>query len=201
MYRLTAADLLVGCLEILQQNSPKHHRRRWWMRISRRLVFCCPRLKATRRTGPSVRFKLACSLAAAASMADFAQSLVVPTNPPANGTTVGVARNCCQPDTKRRRVRRGVRSVLHYLLQQLGSRTCRISRRGQLGSSGVGQVILFKEPVLNGVRGSAPVTSLVRLGWFEWRTPCQFRNCLVSKKLLGVSCKPALLALASQSGC
>jgi len=44
--------------------------------------------------------------------------------------------------------------VLHYLLQQLGVVHAAFPGR-QLGSSGVGQVILFKEPLLNGVRGSA----------------------------------------------
>jgi len=38
---------------------------------------------------------------------------------------------------------------LHYLLQQLGVAHAAFPGR-QLGSSGVGQVILFKEPLLNG---------------------------------------------------
>jgi len=86
--------------------------------------------------------------------------------------------------------------VLHYLLQQLGSHMPFPGR--QLGSSGVGQVILFKEPLLNGVRGSVPVTSLVRLGWFEWcLPPLPIPQLSGEQKALGVSCKPALLALAT----
>jgi len=73
--------------------------------------------------------------------------------------------------------------VLHYLLQQLGVAHAAFPGR-QLGSSGVGQVILFKEPLLNGVRGSVP--ALFGLDGSNGACHrCQFRNCLVSKKLLG----------------
>jgi len=115
-------------------------------------------------------------------MAD--SSLVVPTihlvqwhNP------VGASRNCCQPDVRTKRRRRrpikccttcptaGVAYMPHF---QEDSFVC-----------GVGQGILFKEPVL-GVRGSVQSPALVRLGWFECACHrCQFRNCLV-QSCLGV---------------
>jgi len=52
MYRLTAADLLVGCLEILQQNSPRNTIDEVVDENQQAACFFCPRLKATRRTGP-----------------------------------------------------------------------------------------------------------------------------------------------------
>jgi len=50
----------------------------------------------------------------------------------------------------------------------------------------VGQVILFKEPLLNGVRGSVPVTSPCS-AWMVRMLPATAANSAIvlSKKLLG----------------
>jgi len=100
-------------------------------------------------------------------MADFAQSLVVPTTPPVMapvGAQTGVRIKCCTTCSNS-----WGRVHAAFPGRQLGS----------------GQVILFKEPLLN-VEAALQSPALFGLDGSNGACHrCQFRNCLVSKAAWG----------------
>jgi len=88
---LTAADSarrLSGTSSKIRQETPSTAR--WRMTISRRLCFCCPRLKKKQPAEPAVSSNWLCSLAAA-TMADFC-SISSADNPGNRHDSSGLAR-------------------------------------------------------------------------------------------------------------